>query len=289
MNEREKWLEWRHLGIGSSDSAAIHQESPYMTRYELGQQKLKKEYTEIPSNWAMQKGNDLEPIARKEFAALYNIENNTNETFEPKLVQMADYEFMRASLDGCSEDGNVIIEIKYQGRENHEASSKGIIPRNYFIQMQHQLLVSGAELCHFVSFDGKTMHTQKVFPDLEFMKKHIELCTDFWDAVKQGKQQLIGPKDFKPLVGCEDKLKRWRMLKQVTDEFFAEMDELKAEIIPYIDHPRVSGCGVRITKYNGTRGTVDYAKAIKELKIDADFEPYRRADSKPFYKMEIDD
>src|SRR5574343_1105455 len=188
--ERSEWLKNRRAGIGSSDAAAVHGLSPYSTAYELWQEKTSTDITEEPSSFVMSKGNEFEPIARAKFAALHNIENFTEETFEPANLEMASLPFMKASLDGWSSDKRIVVEFKYQGVAEHARTGdstltvKERVRLHYWIQVQHQLLVSGADFAWFVSYNGESLTMVKIEPDLEFMRLHLTKCETFWTLVE---------------------------------------------------------------------------------------------------------
>ncbi len=301
MTERNEWLQWRLKGIGSSDAACIHGESPYMTALDLYNVKIKDTYEETEQNWVQRIGNDFEAIARVRFAALYNMENGTNETFEPKRVEMADLPFMKASLDGASKCGKIIVEFKFmskpvvagkalsEGQKKHLAVLEGKVQENYRIQVQHQLLVTGADVCYFVSFDGETLNSCSVLPDIEFLKLHLKKCCEFWDRVEARKPPEPSSDDYKELrvKGAKGKVQRWKRIKMAIDQYSAEMDTLKEEIISMCDHERMTCDGVRIVKYPGNQGSVDWAKAYAATGVTLDTEKFRKAAGKPYVKMEI--
>lgn len=292
MTDRDEWLEWRKKGIGSSDAACVWGKSPYKTRHELGEEKRGKDIRESKTNWAMNKGNELEPIARQKLAALLNIENGTDETFDAKIVVMKDYPFMRASLDGCSKDGSVIAEFKFMGKEKHLAVLKGEIPEHYRIQVMHQLLVSGADYCWFASFDGETLHTHKIERDASFMVDHLELCKEFWSLVEQDKPQPISDDDFKTIrvKGATALAYGWKQIKRQIEELEAKEEEMRNELIKLADHPRCKIDDVRIISYPGNRGTIDYTKVMKLPEISSlgiDLEQFRKPNGKPYHKVEI--
>lgn len=310
VSDRAEWLAWRHSGIGGSDASCLHGASPYKTRYELGEEKLKATYEESPANFAAQRGIELEPIARGKFSALWNMENGSAETFEAALVEMKDLSWMKASLDGISKDGKIIVEFKYQskpgvrgkltaGQQAHLNVTNANIPitssnseidcrvrYNYWIQIQHQLLVSGAEVAHFVSYDGETLNSCTVLPDTEFMKKHLELCTEFWKLVMEGKSQPLSDDDYKEFKNYK-LIQEWKRLKLDTDLKLTEMEDLREQIIAQATEDRMICNGVSIVKYPGNKGSVDYQKILKEFNLQVDLEKYRKNSGKEFWKIEV--
>ena len=63
-----------------------------------------------------------------------------------------------SSLDGMTLEGNLVLEIKCPLRGTRSDLwldvSAGQVPEHYAVQVQHQLMVSGAKLAHLWVFDG---------------------------------------------------------------------------------------------------------------------------------------
>ena len=219
MATREEWLNWRHKGLGASDVSALYGLHYSMTAYDLWKSKTSPVFMEQEASFAAQMGNDLEPKARERFAALFNFDHFSDETFEPARVEMKDFPFMLASLDGASKDMKTLIVIKFMSRPSVDAMDKltpgkvkhlavlnGEIPEAYRIQIQHQLLVTGAESCHFISYEpppipevAASMNSCIILPDLEFMVNHLRKCEEFWDLVRSRVAPPLVADDYKNL------------------------------------------------------------------------------------------
>jgi putative phage-type endonuclease len=101
---------------------------------------------------SMERGNELEPLARQAYMC---------ETFaDVQEVGFVDWERLRA---GCSPDGVIygadgqiekIIEIKCPEIVNYlrYAESASKIPALYKVQMQYNMLITGAKSCDFVAY-----------------------------------------------------------------------------------------------------------------------------------------
>lgn len=123
------------------------------------------------SSVAMERGTELEPIARAEYMA---------ETFND--VQEVGFVDLESNRAGCSPDGVIynkdtiekIIEIKCPGIKNYIKMAKGKIPTQYMVQMQFNMFVTGAKSCDFVVYHpDMKLHVQEVLPD-EQMQKDIQ-------------------------------------------------------------------------------------------------------------------
>lgn len=288
LTDRQVWLKWRRGGIGSSDAASVHNKSPHSTALELFQDKFGEEESVEENSFIMEMGNRYEPIARKLFAAEYNIRNLTDETFEPKNIVSADWDVLRASLDGSSQSGEDTIEIKFQGEDAHKRTMDeslpvrgGRVPEHYWIQIQHQLLVSGAKKCFLVSYNPKhptNLTFVEVTPDAEFQLEHILACKTFWENGLNGIAPEPSDKDFVTLTkkGAKAKAKRLVFLKEKIAELTEEADEVKAILVGMLSHPKMRCAGLRFNQIT-KKGSIDYAK-IPEVKALAaeKLEEYRK-------------
>lgn len=101
-------------------------------------------------NAAMQRGTDLEPMAR----GRYEIENDLL-VEETGLVDHPSIEMFAASPDGLvGEDG--LLEIKCPNTATHiEFLRTGKIDNKYQIQMLAQMLCTGRKWTDFVSYDDR--------------------------------------------------------------------------------------------------------------------------------------
>lgn len=185
-----EWLEYRRTRIGASDAPVIMGLSPYATPYELWMQKISG--IEVEVNQFMQRGKDLEKIALKKYMEMTGISY-----MDSPVIENKDYPWQCASLDGMTKERDLFVEIKCPGEKNHEKALRGEIPKNYFIQMQHQLLVTGLDLAHYFSFDGIYGIILDVKRDEELLSDVFERELRFWDCLKNHVPPEMLPKDVK--------------------------------------------------------------------------------------------
>jgi hypothetical protein len=147
----EEWLKIRELAdITASEAPAVFNESKYQKRNELIEAKkgFKKEF----SMFALQlfkKGHEAEASARE------ILEEEELESFPAKVFTCeVDGLKLLASLDGISEDGKTIYEHKLDNKELLYNTKVGLIDEAYSIQLDEQLLVSGAEKVIFIVSNG---------------------------------------------------------------------------------------------------------------------------------------
>jgi putative phage-type endonuclease len=99
---------------------------------------------------AMQRGTDLEPIAR----SAYEVDKGVM-TVEVGIVQHPTIAMFAASPDGLSGDDG-LVEIKCPNTAQHvEFLRTGVIDGGYQWQMLAQMACTGRQWCDFVSFDDR--------------------------------------------------------------------------------------------------------------------------------------
>ncbi len=131
-----EWLSWRLRGIGSSDAPVIVGDSPWNTAKTLWEVKTGRRGEE-PDNLAKRRGRELEATARAAYEA------EVGEQMEPHCLIHDQFDWMRASLDGLSFDGSLLLEVKCPLKlRDHQTALEGKIPEHYYAQLQHQLEVS---------------------------------------------------------------------------------------------------------------------------------------------------
>jgi putative phage-type endonuclease len=169
-----EWHEFRKKGIGSSDAAVIMGVSPWRSLHDLWCEKTGREY-EKQDNWATARGNEMEPVARADYELRYGID------MPPAVVFFDKYPFMRASLDGYNQELGLVLEIKCPGKADHAVAEAGKIPEKYYAQVQHQLLVTGADEVHYYSYKNHVGVLVIVKPDLDYMADLFKREIAFWN------------------------------------------------------------------------------------------------------------
>ena len=190
-----EWLRWRTRGLGASDATIIMGLSPWFSREQLLKRKEKearqgnhvngrpvKETKKEADNWAMARGHRLEPIARNLYCATTGIHS------KPVCIIHDKYEWMRASLDGFSDDRTIILEVKCVNQLDHRMALDGEVPLKYRPQTQHQLFVAdNRPVLHYWSYtDNKKFKPEdrvalvEVVPDLDYQKRMLDAEKLFW-------------------------------------------------------------------------------------------------------------
>lgn len=138
-----EWKKWRNSKITATDTPIIMGVNPWKTKSKLWNQKLGFTPDDIVND-AMLEGQRKEPIAR----AL--LEEKLGIKFTPVVYQKDDDSWMAASLDGISECGKYLIEIKCPKKSKiHDENDLHHIPIYYKYQMYHQLICCPNAICNY--------------------------------------------------------------------------------------------------------------------------------------------
>jgi hypothetical protein len=183
---------------------------------------------------------------------------------------------MRASLDGLSFDGSMLLEIKCPLNLRDRASAhQGRIPSQYRAQLQHQLEVSGAELAHYWSFHGTDGVLVELRPDREYAKKLVEAEAAFWQLVKENRWPELANEELD--LGADPKWRQaalhYRQVRLRLENATSEEHRLRGTLASMATARRTYGCGVEVLK-SSRKGAVDYS-AVPELR-GINLEPYRK-------------
>lgn len=255
----QEWLDARKHHFCASEAPAVMSVNPYFPRNptELAKQKLG--YVNTFVSQAMKEGHRLEPIIRQQ------VEDQTEIGFMPTVMVKDKY---LASLDGINFDGDTILEIKAPQSKNATVKwameGRVILPHQY--QIQHQLMVSGADKCIYAvrnPEDGQII-TCDVFPDQILQKKLKQAWADFQPLMELTEDELKTseplPADLAPAV--ETYLKGKALAKQAADI----MKTAQAEILADLDDSKsYENDKIRISRRQ-RKGTLD--KTALEADVD---------------------
>ena len=268
----QEWLEFRKTKIGASDAPVILGMSPWKTPLQLWEEKLGiRPMQEI--NEAMQRGHNLEPIAREAYI------NHTGNYCVPEVVTHAEYDWMIASLDGIAFDRSIIIEIKCPGKNDHHTASLGKVPEKYYAQLQHQLAVIGLDRLHYFSFRSEDdFYLIEIERDEKFINELISKEKDFWDKLQNFIEPDLNERDY---IRKEDSVweslsSRWIKASQELKRLEKEEKECREALLSSAEGKSCIGGGIRLTK-SFRKGAVDYKKIPELVGIDTD--KYRKASS----------
>ena len=264
-----EWYGWRLQGLGSSDAPVIMGDGAFMTPKALWSIKTGRA-REDGDSLPARRGRELEQRARTAYEA------RTGVQMEPVCLVHERLEWMRASLDGLSFDGALVLEIKCPwSARGHVAAREGRIPPQYYAQLQHQLEVSQAREAHYWSFDGASGILVRVEPDREYVARLIEAEQTFWQRVLENfwPQETEGELDLSADPAWRTAAEHYREAKVLVDRAVLKEQQARQQLEKMAIAPRTYGCGIEVLR-SLRKGVVDYA-SVPELR-GVELEPYRK-------------
>lgn len=260
-------------------------ENPYETPRQYWEVRTGRRQKEFDNRF-MAHGRENEAMVRDAYARILG------EPLIPQTYESTRLPVLRASVDGITFDGDIIGEFKCPSTPKvYEAARQGYVIPYYYGQVQAQLYVTGAKVCHFVVYYAPVATSEslnlvlvRVEPDfaywarmeVEILAMWARIQNDAWEE-SAGSEDLNNDEQFGMLAA------RWLELKSQITPLQVALEAVEAEIKKKAaGRKEVYGCGLRV-KENKRKGNVDYAK-VPELK-GVDLEPYRKGTSY-FYTIE---
>lgn len=259
----DAWLDWRKGGIGGSDAPSIMGVSPWETPLSLWQRRLGKVPAKVMSN-AMQRGHDLEPVAR----AL--LEREVGLLFEPLCGENTLIPWLKASFDGVSLCRTALAEIKCPAKADHDKAKAGLVPAKYWPQVQHQMLVAGIDKTFYASYrpedDDQKLAVVEVYADPAYQKILLETEEKWWKCYTEQTMPVAHDDLSKALA--------WRQAKLLADQYASMVKEAQAELLAAVgfdsENPSLLKCDlgfVKISSYEA-EGSVNYDALLEHAGID---------------------
>ncbi len=261
------WHEHRRTMRNASETAAVLGISPWLTPYGLWLIKTGRSTQEVTA--PMAHGTKLEPEARAAY------ENATGEIMNPLVMQDGPYS---ASLDGINLAGDLIVEIKcpFRGKLSSlwREVVEGRIPDHYNVQIQHQLMVSGAATAHLWVYSDD----EGILLKVERQEPLMATIRDCWNEF----QQYLDS-DTPPPLSDADSAQRdepawvgaalaYLEAKRGADAADERLEAARKAVVGLSTHPRETGGGVSVVRL-WKQGAVDY-KRVPELR-GVDLDRYR--------------
>jgi len=253
------WLSARKATFNASECGALFECSPFTPKNQLELAHLKYGELTIYENQAMRDGTDAEPVIRERVEKLYNI------VLEPLVACMDSDIRFRASFDGITLDEDIICEIK-NSKHTYDKCKEGNIPKHYYLQMQHQFLISGAKECIFAvrNPEDDDVFTTIVKPDNKVMEEIHLKWLEFENTYKDKELPPLERED----IDWELPALKLREINSRIKELETEAKEYKETLVSLADGKPTKGFGVSV--YPTKRKSTDYKKLIADNNIDTD-------------------
>lgn len=266
-----EWLAYRQNRFNASEAGAVMACNPWFPKTPADLYDLKTGAQLVVVNAAMNRGTELEPVARAALEELIGVQ------FTPVVKTRGRYS---ASLDGEDFDGAIACEIKVP-RSLDSKLFKAVYPEDikriaphYWWQMVHQRYVAGFQVIYFFAW-----HPDKHVL-VEILAEHLDADRDAlieaWeafgkclDAGERPEPSVIEREDGEWLAAVTAYLEAKEVAKAAAEAEKAAKDTLLA----VAGNKPTKGYGVQVIQIERA-GSVDYSK-IPEL-AGIDLERYRK-------------
>lgn len=261
----QEWLALRKTKITATDACVIMGASHWKTRIQLYNEKLSDD-APMPPNARMQRGIDLEPVARDLFTL------HTGIIVRPRVIVK---DWAMASLDGISEDGSCIVEIKCPGDKDHAIAASGKVPDHYYPQLQHQMYVCDVDSMYYFSFDGVDGVAVKVKRDDEYVARMLQEEMLFYHCLTTQTPPEPEEGDY---IERDDEIwqecvSKWKSVTESIKELEKQEEDLRKDLIFLSGESNTKGAGISLCQVR-RKGNVEYSK-IPELR-GVDLDQYRK-------------
>tara|TARA_B100001287_G_scaffold66836_1_gene54614 strand:- start:3949 stop:4887 length:939 start_codon:yes stop_codon:yes gene_type:complete len=292
------WKAWRKSKLTGSNAPAMMGESPYtkredlLTSYTTGYSKPVGGKVQDLFN----KGHQAEEAARPIVAELMTEVEKTPITLEAQCCEMEDSDFpegtpaatleilkdkLACSLDGMTEDGSIIFEHKLWNKKLAQAIDDQQLPQYIMWQLEHNLMVSGAKRCIFVTSDGTPAQ-------MKLLEYHANPLAQA--ALLEGWVTFLKDAETHEPVDIVDatKLPEWVSGEEELfsiDSQIASLEQRKGEIRQQLED-MAAGRKMVGNRYMSittkSKGTISYKNAVVANNPDWDLEEYRSQPSTTF-------
>ena len=263
------WHAHRRCHRNASETPIVLGVSPWTSLYALWRLKLGLVEQEVTP--AMQRGTDLEPVARAAY------EDQTGRIMQPLVVVDGEYS---ASLDGMTLGGGRLLEIKCPARGCDSSLWKSVlageVPEHHRWQIEHQLMITKAEVADLYIFDGTDGILLEVRPDPGSWPRIRTAWEAFMGFVASKNPPPLSKGDVRERNDAEwtAAAAHYLEMKLFADQAQNALAEAKELLVALASHTSETGGGVTVSRY-WKAGPIEYRR-IPELKA-LDLEQYRGA------------
>lgn len=276
------WIEWRSQGLGSSDIATIMNVNPYMTPYQLWEEKCGVKNA-FEGNHFTQHGVLNEPNARA------FLEKTTQLKLKSICAESDVNPIYKISLDAYCTSNRHLYEIKcpYTSEKIFSLRDTMEIPEMWRLQILWQAAITGAKKAYLAVWDFNLAECFCIEckRDPEMEARLFEEADKFWGYVKSFTPPPLQKKDY---VEVEDEelhsyLLEYKHQNDLEKTATSKKKELKARIVEFGDDGSFKSYGYTITR-SAPRQSYD----VEKMRADGiDVDKYLKPSSIGFYTIRV--
>ena len=268
----KEWHGQRKGRVTGSNVGAILGMNPYKDADDVLRQMVREHHRverEFQGNAATEWGSFNEAGAQAE----YTMETG-NKVEECGFFVHPEHDWLGASPDGLvGDDGVVEIKCPFGQRDKNPPQFKTAEDQpHYWAQMQIEMACTGRGWCDFYQWAPHGSRLETVYRDEAWLSESLPLLHDFH---KRYLEELDNPGHLEPkrveieTLKAEKLVQEYAELADAIDRAGERKKEVLAELIKMAGERDALICGHKLTKVE-KRGSVSYAKALKELAPNAD-------------------
>src|SRR5690625_4312333 len=278
LEQLQRTTEWHNARVGKLTASRVGAAlgiNPWQKPDDLIRAMVREYHgaePEFVGNVATQWGQNHEPLAVLDFMS-----ETGNAVEEVGFYVHPEHEWIGASPDGFVGD-DALIEIKCPFSLRNGGAFKSITEQpHYHAQIQVQLAVTDRNTCYFYQWAPHGTKTEVVGFNHDWWAENLPRLHEFYQRYLEEldnpahlaeRNQVINGKRY------EELLARYDELRCIQDNARAEQKEILDALVEAAGGTSAEICGRKLTRVE-RKGSVSYAKVVKDHLPDIDLEPYR--------------
>jgi len=277
MEQRSKeWFRARKGKLTGSNIGAALGVNPWKTPEDLIRSMVRSYHgaeSEFKGNIATEYGQLHEPLATMDYFG-----KTDNFVEECGFFVHPDYNWLGASPDGLiGADGVIEIKCPFGKRNDKEPVFKtaGEQP-HYYAQMQIEMAVTGRKFCHFFQWSKHGTSLETIEFNHAWFHNALPQLKDFHDLYLS---ELDNPEHLEAkqveinTLAANKLIEEYDRICETLDNATARKKEILSQLVEAAKSKNAIICGRKLTRVE-RKGSIAYAKIVKEKLKDLDLEPY---------------
>lgn len=266
MEQRsEEWFAARKGRITGSAIGAILGLSPFATREDV-LRRMVREYHGHEGDFKGNVATEYDTLNEPNAIAEYQLET-ASKVEECGFFTFCDW--LGASPDGLIGDDG-LIEVKCPYSLRHGGEFKSISEQeHYYAQIQIQLVVTGRKWCDFYQWSPYASKLEHVKIDPQWIDEYMPELEAFYGIYVEARK----PENAWRYLDGGELVQKYKMAVAALEVAQSEVEEAKQALIEATgpDGGQIGDLKVTLVE---RKGSISYAKAVKELLPDVDLSAY---------------
>ena len=277
MEQRsEEWFKDRKGKLTGSNIGAALGVNPWKTPEDLIRQMVREYHgveSEFAGNIATEYGTLHEPLATMDYMSL-----SGNMVQECGFYVHPEHDWLGASPDGLIDDCGVVeVKCPFGQRNKNPPEFKTCADQpHYFAQVQMEMACTGRQWCDFYQWAKHGDSLERIDYDPKWFSDNLPVLLEFYDRyviALENPEHLEDKHKEINTVTAQSLLDEYDQLSATIDDSTARKKEVLSEIVKISKERNSLVCGRKLTLVE-RKGSIAYAKVVKEHLKDLDLKPY---------------